>query len=696
MRRYIGLLVVAVASVACSQTGPASGDCSQMGPRGDPAEDPKLPPGLRLIVGELGGSGSADGIGAAARFDLPTGVVSDGAGNLYVADLDNQTIRKVVVATGAVTTLAGSTGMTGNTDGTGAAARFAAPIAGALDSAGNLYVMDNQTIRRVVVATGAVTTLAGSPGMTGSADGTGATARFNYPTELALDGLGNLYITDGENNTIRKMVVATGAVTTLAGSPGPAGSTDGTGASARFNSPTGTAMDGTGNLYVSDMNNSTIRKVVLATGEVTTLAGTPGASGSTDGIGAAARFNRPSGMAMDRAGNLYVADTSNHTIRKVMVATRVVTTLAGNPGMLGGDDGIGAAARFTYPSNLGLDGTGNLFVTGLSDTIRKVDLSTDAVTTLAGQYTNPFNHDAGPLITGEGMVADGAGNLFIANYFSIEKVVVATGVATTLAPDPNVVDVNKYFSGAWSIALDCAGNLLFSERFNFAIRKLEVATVATGVVTTLVGSVGSPGSADGTGTNARFEEVTGIAADGLGNLYVADGSSIRKVVIATGAVTTLAGKSRLTGSADGTGSEARFYGPDGLALDGAGNLFVADSGNATIRQVAVATGVVTTLAGSPGQYGSTDGTGADARFFKPHGLAVDKMGNLFVADSNNSTIRKVQTATGVVTTPIGVAGQGGVQLGMLPARLNQPRGVAVLPSGGLFIADEYAVLAAVW
>jgi hypothetical protein len=206
----------------------------------------------------------------------------------------------------------------------------------ASDGAGNLFVADreNETIRQVVIATGAVTTLAGSPGLDGTADGTGADARFSIPLGVALDGAGNLFVGDFINHTIRKVVIATRIVTTLAGTPRIPGMRNGTGSDARFNYPAGLAVDGTGNLFVADSDNYAIRKVVIATGEVTTLAGS-GASGSADGTGTAAQFGYPFGIASDGASNLYVADYWNHTIRKIVIATAAVSTVVGTAGRAG-------------------------------------------------------------------------------------------------------------------------------------------------------------------------------------------------------------------------------------------------------------------------------------------------------------------------------------------------------------------------
>jgi len=317
-----------------------------------------------------GSSGSTDGTGADARFNYPQDVAVDGDDNLYVADPSNHTIRKITPA-GVVTTLAGTAGSSGSTDGTGTDARFSAPYGVAVDGDGNIYVADlaNHTIRKITPA-GVVTTLAGAAGSSGSADGTGADARFNEPYGVAVDGDGNVYVADTWNYMIRKITPA-GVVTTLAGAAGSSGSADGTGADARFASPQEMAVDGDGNVYVADRSNHTIRKITPA-GVVTTLAGAAGSSGSADGTGADARFWGPQGVAVDGDGNLYVTDGSNHTIRKITPAG-VVTTLAGTAGSSGSTDGTGPLARFNSPAGVAVDGVGNIYVADRSNhAIRKV------------------------------------------------------------------------------------------------------------------------------------------------------------------------------------------------------------------------------------------------------------------------------------------------------------------------------------
>jgi len=280
---------------------------------------------VTTLAGLAGNAGSTNGTGNAARFYEPFAVTSLG-GDLYVADTDNYVIRKVTTA-GVTTTLAGTAGTAGTTDGTGTAALFS--VAKGITGAGNyLYVLDtyNQTVRKIDITSGVVTTIAGYAGTQGSADNaSGSSARFNYPFGIAVDASNNLYITDTLNQTIR-VISSAGAVTTLAGTVGTSGFKDDTGTSAKFNNPAGIATDGT-NLFVADSSNHVIRKVVISSGVVTTFAGTVGTAGSTDGTGTAAKFNTPTGLTMDNAGNLYVSDQWYSKVRKI-TSGGVVTTLS--------------------------------------------------------------------------------------------------------------------------------------------------------------------------------------------------------------------------------------------------------------------------------------------------------------------------------------------------------------------------------
>jgi hypothetical protein len=330
------------------------------------------------LAGTAGVSGSADGTGSAARFNGPSGLAVDNLGNIYVADYSNHTIREITPA-GVVTTLAGSAGNPGSTDGTGSVARFNNPSGVAADNTGNVYVADysNHTIRKIT-PTGVVTTLAGSAGVSGSTDATGSAAQFYYPGGVAVDASGYVYVADRLNNTIRR-ITPTGVVTTLAGKAGSYGSIDGAGSAARFNGPSGVAVDTSGNVYVSDPYNHTVRKITPV-GVVTTLAGMAGTGGTSDGTGSAALFYAPSSVAVDSAGNVYVTDDGidpvlqSNTIRKITPAG-TVTTLAGLAGPYGYADGSGSAARFESPNGVAVDSTGNVYVADGSQTIRQGSLT---------------------------------------------------------------------------------------------------------------------------------------------------------------------------------------------------------------------------------------------------------------------------------------------------------------------------------
>jgi sugar lactone lactonase YvrE len=326
---------------------------------------------VATLAGTAGHKGNADGPGATAQFNFPHSLAVAGNGTVYVADTDNHTVRKIT-ATGVVTTLAGAAGQSGSQDGPGAAVRFKSPAGIALDASGALYVTDaaNHTVRKISPA-GVVTTLAGTPGQKGTADGTGPAARFNAPHAVAVDAAGVVYVADTYSHTIRK-IMPMGAVTTLAGRPGQKGATDEAGAAARFRHPSGLAVDAERTLYVADNGNHTIRKVTAA-GLVSTLAGQAGHKGSADGPGAAARFDVPAGVAVDAGGMVYVADYFNSTIRQISPQGQV-TTLAGVPRFWRSSDGPRADARFEFPFGLAVGPSGWVYVAESgSNTIRVIN-----------------------------------------------------------------------------------------------------------------------------------------------------------------------------------------------------------------------------------------------------------------------------------------------------------------------------------
>jgi sugar lactone lactonase YvrE len=642
-------------------------------------------------------AGYKDATGYAAQFESPEGVVADASGNIYVADANNSVIRQISPL-GVVTTVAGAARQSGSTDGVGAAARFVQPLGIAIDSAGNLYVTD-QTIRKIAPG-GVVTTIAGAPGHQGSADGVGAAAQFMVPEGIATDSSGNLYVADTGNNTIRKITPA-GVVTTLAGSAGQSGTADGIGASARFYFPVGIAVDGSGNVYVSDSWNSTIRKITPA-GLVSTFAGSPGLSGFADGTGSQARFYYPYGLATDASGNVYVEDSGNNETRMITPAG-VVTTLAGtyvNSFVGGSADGIGSAAQFYGPWGITVDAGGQVYVSdSWNSTIRKITPA-GVVTTFAGTPV-PRGHTDGSGATAQfwyptAAIVDASGNVFVTdtdNY--VIRKISPSGSVSTYAGTPNMGGATDgprataLFEAPWGIAADGAGNLYVADMAASTIRKIST----DGTVSTLAGSPGQSGSADGIGSAARFSHPTAVAASQSGSVYVADrGNATIRQISASGVVTTLAGSPGQQGIVDGTGSAARFSGPNGIVVDASGNVYVADQN--LVRMITPG-GVVSTLAGNL-YNGSADGLGSAAQFSCPESLSIDKTGNVFVADFCNHLVRMV-TPAGNVTTIAGTAGLAENIPGALPASVRWPMGVAVdSNTEELYILLENAVLKTVY
>ncbi len=380
----------------------------------------------------LAGNGTAglvDGAGATAQFNSPREVAVDAAGNVYVADRFNNCIRKITPA-GVVTTLAGNGG-TGNNDGTGAAASFNAPTGVAVDAGGNIYVGDrlNNRIRKITPA-GVVTTLAGSSA--GYSDNTGAGAQFNGPMGIAVDPSGNfLYVADFNNHCIRRVVIASGVVSTIAGN-GSAGFVEDVGVNARFSAPTSVGVESTtGNLYVTDSGNFRIRKINISTGDVSTLAGS--ISGTSDGTGAAALFVNPHGCAVDNDGNVYVTDASR--VRKITPSGLSSRVAGSGPGFA---DGLTVAAQFNVTRGVAVDSNGNLYVGDQdNNSVRKISppptITGFTPTTAASGATVTIN---GTNLTGATTVTFGgvaAASYTVVSATQITAVVASGGASGVIA-----------------------------------------------------------------------------------------------------------------------------------------------------------------------------------------------------------------------------------------------------------------------
>jgi uncharacterized protein (TIGR03437 family) len=449
-------------------------------------------------------------------------------------------------------------------------------------------------------------------------------------------------------------------------------------------SPQGVAVDSAGGLYIADTGNNRIRKV--AGGNITTVAG--GGTAGDGGPATGASLSGPIGVAVDSAGNLYIADTGNNRVRKVAGVT--ITTVAGNgTGKFAGDGGPAISASLNAPEGVAVDSAGNLFIADHSNLrIRKV--SSGTITTVAGN----------PTFTGDGVLAtsatlggvasvavDSAGNLYISDSPRVRKVTSGT-INTVAGGGDSTADTGPatgaFLNGAAGVAVDSAGNLYIAEARANRIRK-----VSGGTITTVAGNgTAGFGGDGGIATSALLANPTGVAVDSAGNLYIADTNNNRiRKVSAAGTITTVAGSDVQGFSGDGRSAiGAALFRPQGVALDSAGNLYIADTNNSRIRMVSG--GIINTVAGNGNFVFSGDGgpaTSASLNF--PGAVTLDSAGNLYVADTNNNRIRRVSGGTISTVAGNGVqtfAGDGGLAAG---ASLFHPSGVALDSAGNLYIAD---------
>jgi sugar lactone lactonase YvrE len=665
--------------------------------------------GPNSTIETVAGGGLGDGLPAVAEAVAePFGTAVDSLGDLFIADPSQGVVREVNHATGVITTVAGG-GTAGLGDGGPAtSAELGDPYAVAVDSSGHLFIADQASnrIREVDLTTGMIITVAGNGTQGFSGDGGAATAaELARPEGVAVDSSRDLFISDWDNARIREVNLATGIITTVAGSGREGFSGDGGSATAaELYEPHGVAADSSGHLFIADTRNERIREVDLATGVITTVAGNGTQSFSGDGGAAtAAELSDPEGVAVDSSGHFFIADYLNNRIREVDPAG-VITTLVGN-GTAGfsGDGGPATAAELNNPLGVAADLSGSVFIADyLDNRIREVDHATGIITTVAGNGTTDFGGDGGAAtaaeLTDAGAVAvDSSGNLFIADYRNnrIREVNHATGIITTVARNGTAgfsgdggAAAAAELDGPEGVAVDSSGHLFIADTQNLRIREEDLATR---VITTIAGNGTYGGSGDGgPATAAELANPVGVAVDSSGDLFVADtwNNRVREVDRATGVISTVAGNGTRGSSGDGgAAAAAEFYLPSGIVIDSSGDLFIADEGNERVRKVDGATGVITTVAGG-GTAGLGDGGPATvAELAGPFGLAIDSSANLFIADMYHYRVREVDRATGFITTlaGTGAAGSSGDGGAAIAAELAAPFGVAVNSLGDLFI-----------
>ena len=575
-------------------------------------------------------------------------------------------------------------------DGGPATAALLGNIQGmAADASGNLYIADTDNHRvRKIDARGVITLVAGtgSPGFSG--DGGPATnASLNLPYGLAVDTAGDLYVADLGNNRVRR-IAADGTIQTVAGcgQSGPEGD-GGPASGALLQAPRNLALDAAGNLYISEFAGQRVRKVSTS-GQISTVAGTGTAGLAGDGGPAsAAQLAFPAGLAFDRGGALYVADSQNGRIRKIDPAGWISTFL-----------GETAATALLTPTALAVDAAGTVYVADRSNIVRAYTPA-GAWTNFAGTGEQGFAGDGGPAASAEleaphDLAADTSGILYIADGARL-RAVGADGIIVTIAGDasPGAIGDGGNATAAplvhpSAVALDDAANLYLAETGAQRVRQVTPA----GTMATLAGT-GVPGQAGdgGPAASAQLDAPMGVAVDAFGNVLVADTNNHRvRQITPTGRISTLVGTGTSGISPDGlAGAQTPLNAPEGVCADPAGFFYIVDTGNHRVLRVAPGTAAVVSVAGTGSAGYAGDGGPANyAQLDRPTACAADTAGNLFIADTANHSIRQV-TPAGTISTiaGTGIAGFGGDGQPATSALLNGPAGVAVSGSGQIFVSD---------
>jgi uncharacterized protein (TIGR03437 family) len=708
------------------------------------------PPAVVMTVAGTGDNGRTGDGGAAteARLSRPTRLAFDRSGNLYFADSDNNVVRRI--APDGVITLVAGTGAAGFS-GDGGAARQATlnfPIGVAVDSAGNLYICDNGNarLRKVVMPTGVITTIAGNGvSASGPDGGLALDTSLNNAQAIDLDGAGNVYIAELGSHRIRRLTVADGKIETIAGTGAAGFSGDGAPAKgAALSSPNHVSVDSQGNVVISDAGNNRIRQVTAGDGLIRTLAGNGQRGFSGDGGPAtSAALSTPASAIYDSAGNLLIADRGNQRLRRVAAGTGIISTIAGTGEAAFNGDGLAATATaLNFPTGLAVDPAGVLYVGDRDNRrLRRLaladgDAAPPVIAIVSPTALPTLNVTSGNLRL-TGTASDNRQLLAIRWFNDRGGMGAATGLTSwrvdqlPLQPGLNQIRVTAWdvsgnttsvrlavnlelaqtirtlagngrrgdqgdgqlatLAGLFepsALVIDRVGNILVADSGNNRVRRIA----PNGVVTAYAGNgtLGSRGDG-GPASAASLNGPHGLALDSKGNLYIADtfNHRIRRVTPA-GLISTVAGNGQdgMLGD-DGPAVDASLYLPFGVAIDGADNLIIADTGNLRLRRVDLSTGRITTIAGN-GRFGTTgDGLPArEASFMSPYGVTVDSLGTIYVADGEDHRVRRIDQQ-GIITAWAGTGVRGGIGDGRpaLEAQLNSPSFLSTDPDGNLYIAD---------
>jgi sugar lactone lactonase YvrE len=628
----------------------------------------------------------------------PASVAVDANGNVFIVDGLNAKLRRVDSRTGILTTTAGDgTGISSGDNGPAVAAGISAYATGVtFDPAGNLLITDGG-IRRIDARTGIIKTIVGSEyGFCGDG-GDALHACFDYITGFTADAAGNLFIADRYNHRVRRVDAKSNIITTVAGNGTGAFSGDNSDArAASLNEPFGVIVDDTRKLlYIADSGNSRVRKVDLTTGVISTFAG-GGSNDNGDGGPATAATVFPNALALDAAGNVFISDRGHSQIRKVDVTSGIITTVAGS-GAIGsdGDGGLATAASLSDPFGIAIDGAGNLLIADFYRyVVRRVDAVTQIITTLAGNRQDEIAEEGIPATAATlhiptGVALDASGNLYVASNFRIRRVDVATRNIQTIAggsrPPDGVGDGGpatkaEIQPGIGRVAVDTQGNVYIADRYGYRVRKIQSGT---NVITTIAGNGQAQSSGDGGAATAAGVQPDSLAVDQQGNLYIGESDNpdghyvIRKMNLSSGLITTVV---------SGLGAKFRFV------VDLVGNIYVADRANTRVSRIDAATQIMTTVAGSPSADTYAENQPATSVSIAPVAVDVDAGGNLYILDySYPFAIRRVDAGTGIIRTVTAFSTVDDPGLGdngpASAAHVRYPNDVTVDSHGNIFIAD---------
>ena len=624
------------------------------------------------------------------------GVAVDASGDVYIADPGTDVVEKVTPG-GTLSIFAGTGSQGPPTAGPATSSELNGPQGVAVDSSGNVYIADtgNSLVEKVTPA-GTLSVVAGIVRSSGPPTAGAATSsELDQPGGVAVDGTGDIYIADSSNSVVEK-VTPTGTLSIFAGIVASYGApTAGAATSSSLNTPNGVAVDGSGNVYIADTDNSVVEKVT-PTGTLSIFAGVVASYGApTAGAATSSTLDYPYGVAVDSSGNVYIADLYNAEVEKV-TASGTLSIFAGTGSQAAPTAGTATNSPLNTPVGVAVDSSGNVYIADTNnDVVEKVAGGTLSIFAGAGSRGAPT---AGPATSSKlggpfGVAVDSSGNVYIADGLNnvVEKVTPAgtlsiiAGIVGSSGPPTAGPATSSTLNTPVGVAVDGAGNVYITDAQNNVVEKVTPAGTLS-IFAGIVGSSGPPTA--GPATSSTLHTPYGLAIDSAGNVYITDsGNEVVEKVTPSGTLSIIAGIAGSSGPPTaGPAIKSRLDGPAGVAVDGSGNVIIVDFGNDVVEKVTTA-GTLSILAGDGTSGAPTAGLATASMLDSPHGVAVDSSGNVYIADASNNLVEKV-TPAGTLSIFAGTGTAGPPTPGpAISSKLHLPLDVAVDASGNVYVAD---------